>query len=374
MAAPAEDGRFRLLQSPRAPEGEQRSGLNFSIYYPEKIITNDDLTRNGALKSGSGVVLTSDDVLKKIGVEQRREAGPREHTLYMAEAAARSILQQMGNELGAIFVTTSYPVGVHLSSALAANLGQAIDPSRRHDVHAACSGGPLALTYMLDNEQRFRGLPFLLVSSERYQETLPHAAEGHTDHSLSETIFSDGAVAMGGVFGTDIRPLAYANYYPSDSWRHDVENMALCMPVEPELNREPDPKLFVPIPHPRDFNEYAIPPDKFFMQGKFVYAFMRDLVPRLIADVTKQLGSIEVAKIIPHQASLPMVNGIRGRLPDDLKGKVYINMREGNWSSGSTIRGLGAIIKSGEIKSGDVVILVGYGAGLCASAVAVEIG
>ncbi|RPJ06499.1 MAG: hypothetical protein EHM36_06885, partial [Deltaproteobacteria bacterium] len=80
----------------------------------------------------------------------------------------------------------------------------------------------------------------------------------------------------------------------------------------------------------------------------------------------------QVAKIIPHQANARIILGAaedlesRLELPKDaVKNKMILTIEKfGNNSTASIPLALDKSLRTGKVKKGDLVILVGFGAGL----------
>jgi 3-oxoacyl-[acyl-carrier-protein] synthase-3 len=72
----------------------------------------------------------------------------------------------------------------------------------------------------------------------------------------------------------------------------------------------------------------------------------------------------DIDLLIPHQANIRIIEAVGERLGIDPK-KVYINVdKYGNTSAATTIVALDEALQSGRVKSGDLVLLVTFGAGL----------
>ena len=111
-------------------------------YLPEKVLTNDDLSR---------MVDTSDEwIFSRTGIRERRLAAPEEATSDMAIAAARQALEAAAMEpedLDAVLMATCTPD--HLFPATACLVQAAIGATNAMacDVEAACSGFLFALSW-----------------------------------------------------------------------------------------------------------------------------------------------------------------------------------------------------------------------------------
>jgi len=102
------------------------------------------------------------------------------------------------------------------------------------------------------------------------------------------------------------------------------------------------------------------------MNGRAVYNFavkaVTDTIERLL---TEEGASVDdLARIIPHQANARIVQAAAKRLgiPEE---KFYLNIEEyANTSAASIPIALDELVRSGGLKRGDLILTVGFGAGL----------
>lgn len=102
------------------------------------------------------------------------------------------------------------------------------------------------------------------------------------------------------------------------------------------------------------------------MEGKEVYKFavrvMGDVSVKVLEKAGLSKGDVDL--LIPHQANIRIVDAAVKRLgisPD----KVIVNLdKYGNMSAASIPVALDETFKSGRIKEGDIVVIVGFGTGL----------
>jgi 3-oxoacyl-[acyl-carrier-protein] synthase-3 len=104
-----------------------------------------------------------------------------------------------------------------------------------------------------------------------------------------------------------------------------------------------------------------------FMNGEAVYDFATDRLPKAINTILEvsNIDLSDVDFIVPHQANLKIIEKGMKELDFPMK-KVhtYTIQYYGNSSAPTIPIGLDHEVKAGNIKDGDVVVLVGYGAGL----------
>ena len=81
----------------------------------------------------------------------------------------------------------------------------------------------------------------------------------------------------------------------------------------------------------------------------------------------------DIKYIIPHQSNLKIMNGIANRLKID-KEKMYVNIdKVGNTFCASIPIAIDELKKEKLLKSGDKIILLGYGGGLNTGSILLEI-
>jgi 3-oxoacyl-[acyl-carrier-protein] synthase-3 len=119
-----------------------------------------------------------------------------------------------------------------------------------------------------------------------------------------------------------------------------------------------------------------------WMDGKKVYTFakramvescLRVLDPSRVAGV-KELRALfnKVIRIIPHQANARIIQGAAEALEaflnlpsDEILNKMIVTIQKyGNNSTASIPLALDESVRDGKLKKGDLMILVGFGAGL----------
>jgi len=102
------------------------------------------------------------------------------------------------------------------------------------------------------------------------------------------------------------------------------------------------------------------------MNGQAVYFFAVGIITEMIEKIMEEerLTFDDLKLIVPHQANARIVQAAakRLKLPDE---KFYLNVEEyANTSSASIPIALDELNRSGALKKGDLIITVGFGAGL----------
>ncbi|TLM76522.1 MAG: 3-oxoacyl-ACP synthase, partial [Actinobacteria bacterium] len=102
------------------------------------------------------------------------------------------------------------------------------------------------------------------------------------------------------------------------------------------------------------------------MNGNEVFKFAVRVIPKATLDALAQSGhSVEdLDWLVPHQANARILNTVEERLGIAHE-KVYSNVEwTGNTSSASIPVGIDDLYTSGRLQPGDLIALVGFGAGL----------
>ncbi len=324
-------------------------------YVPERRVTNDEL----ALQ-----LETSDEwVRSHTGIGARHLAAPDEFTSDLATKAALAALQSLADgdpsldgsveaaiaTIDLIVVATAtadYP-GFPSVACLVQNALGAKDAGAM-DLGAGCTGFAYALDAaagMLSWNDRRRAL---VIGAE----TLSKIANWN-DRSTC-VLFGDGAGAVvlersdapskGDGRRGIIRSILKAD---GSGWEHLI--------IKRGGTRAP----FVE-------GEAIGTGNKLEMNGRAVYTFavkaVTDIMEKLLAD--EGLTIDDVSRIVPHQANARIVQAAAKRLgfPEE---KFYLNIQEyANTSAASIPIALDELNKAGGLARGDLVLTVGFGAGL----------
>ena len=102
------------------------------------------------------------------------------------------------------------------------------------------------------------------------------------------------------------------------------------------------------------------------MDGQEVFKFAVKKVPEIVNAILEETGTDRevVQHYLLHQANIRIIQSAAKRLKMPME-KVVVNVdRHGNTSSASIPIALEEAIHDGRIKSGQTVVMVGFGAGL----------
>lgn len=316
---------------------------------PDKVLTNDDLSR---------IVDTSDEwITTRTGIKERRVASETVATSDLSLIAAKRALEAAElspEQLDVIIVATCTPDHFFPSVACLVQNGLRAKNAAAFDVSAACSG----FIYSLATANG-------LLTSGIHKRALVIGAD-----LLSKfTDWTDRATCV--LFGDGAGALVLENVDSATSKAHRL--LALDMGAD---GSQTD---ILKIPgggsrHPYSNETSSTFPAKIHMDGKEVY---RHAVTRMVETATKALAKAgkkpdDLSLLIPHQANLRIIESIGKRmgLPPE---KVFLNIHKyGNMSAATTVVALDEAARQGRLKSGDLVELIAFGAGLTWGAAVVQ--
>ncbi|TET83020.1 MAG: ketoacyl-ACP synthase III [Anaerolineales bacterium] len=319
--------------------------VGWGKYIPQRVLTNDDLSR---------MVDTSDEWIRtRTGIRERRLAKDGETTASMAVQAARQALEVARfspSQLDLIVVATLTPEYLFPATACLVQDILGATHAAAFDLLAGCSGFIYGLNIATH-----------LLSSGAYQTALVIGADTLSriiDWSDRATcvVFGDGAGAVilqageneGGVLATTLG---------SDGSGGDVLRL-------------PAGGSFAPASH------QTVEEGLHFIQmkGREVFRFAVNVIPAATCEVLEKAGLTldDLDLLIPHQANQRIIEAAARflALPPEA---VYSNLEwYGNTSTASIPIALSEAVEEGRIQTGDLVVCVGFGAGLTWGAAAIR--
>ncbi len=314
-------------------KGRPSAIAGMGVYAPEKIVSNFDLER---------LMETSDKwITERTGIRSRHFAEPGTTTLELATKAARSALQAAGitaNDLDMILVGTSSPDGPFPS--IACRIQDELDApgAVAWDLLAACT----SFMYGLSTADSFiateRADNVLVIGAEVLSRMLDYSNRG------TAVIFGDGAGAA------VVKPATAGAGFLSWCLGSDGRGyeQVTCGNVERGAYAAKDPQPIID------------------MKGPDVFKFAVDIFIRQANEVADRAGISmdEIDLWVPHQANFRIIDAAARRIGLPLE-KVAINIdKYGNTSSASIPIALEEAVRTGRVKSGDNVLLAGFGSGL----------
>ncbi|MFK2825822.1 beta-ketoacyl-ACP synthase III [Bacillus sp. B190/17] len=304
--------------------------IGIGHFVPEKEVTNLDLEK---------IMDTSDEWIRtRTGIESRRIAGDDLSTSEMGVKAAKIALEDAGispEEVGLILVATVTPDYPFPSVATMIQQEIGAKNAAAMDISAACAG----FMYGIVTAKQF-------VESQAYKHVLVVGVEKLSkavdwEDRNTAVLFGDGAgaVVVSGVSeGRGI--LAFELGADGSGFQHLYQ-------------------------------------DKYIhMNGREVFKFAVRQMGESCVNVLEKAGlqKEDVDFLLPHQANIRIMEAARQRLdlPQE-KMSVTIN-KYGNTSSASIPITLMEELNAGKIKEDDLLIMVGFGAGLTWGAIAMRWG
>jgi len=306
-------------------------------YLPQKIMTNKDLEK---------IVDTSDEWIRtRTGIEERRVVDSNIAASDLGVEAATKAIEDAGilaEDIELIIVATLTPDYTFPSTACVIQHKIGATKAAAFDLSAACSG----FIYGVATGAQF-------IKSGLYKYVLVIGTETITkildweDRSTC-VLFGDGAGAA--VLG----PVEAARGFKSFLLGSDGSGGDL-------LNQPSSGSKF-----PITIDSIANKDNTLKMSGSEVFKFAVRIMDQASQQAIDMAGlTIEdIDFFIPHQANVRIIEPAMKRLGLGMD-KVYLNLNKyGNMSSASIPVALDEAIKSGSVKKGDTVLLVGFGAGL----------
>lgn len=304
---------------------------------PENIITNRDLEK----------FIDTDDlwIKTRTGIHERRKASTDIHTSHLCAKAAKMALEDAGitaAQVDLIIVATSTPDMIFPATACLVQDLIGAEKAAAFDLEAACTG----FIYSLAVGQQFVATGMyktvLVIGGETMSRVVNWGDRGTC------ILFGDGA----GAAVLQEVPENYgilANYLGADGSGADLLKIPAGGSARPATLETVEK------------NEHFIQ-----MAGNDVYKFAVKIMGDAAIEVLNRanLTKEQVDLLIPHQANTRIIDAAVKRLGLS-NDKVIVNItRYGNMSSASIPIALHEAKQSGKIQRGDVVVMVGFGAGL----------
>lgn len=312
---------------------------------PDSVLGNGDL---------AGMVDTSDEwIRQRTGIVERRIAAQGETTFSLALRASHQALEVANLDPALLdLVVVSTVTGDYAFPATSCLLQDALGATRAaaFDLSAGCSGFVYALSVVAD-----------LLRAGTYQHALVIGAEtlsritDWTDRSTC-VLFGDGAGAVV-LQASDLPGGLVSSVLGADGSGGDL----LILPAGGSA-RPPTSETLSQRQH------------YIHMQGREVFRFAARIMPEAVRQVLRRanLAVEDVALFVPHQANDRILQAAARALgvPEE---RMFSNVAHfGNTSSASIPIALCEAVGRGLISRGDLVVLVGFGAGLTWAAAAVH--
>lgn len=316
-----------------------------SYYLPERVITNEELVKEFPEWS-------VDKVAQKVGVDSRHLAAENETAGDLAEQAAKKLFKEFDinpQTIDFLLLCTQSPDYFLPSTAclLQHKLGIPTT-SGAFDYNLGCSGCIYGMAMAKGLIAAGIAKNVLLLTAETYNKYL------HPNDKSNRSIFGDGAAAC--LISTD----GFAEIGEFSLGTDGSGANKLIIKTGAARQKEATGKYV------EDEEGHIWYDDYLYMNGGSILNFTLDTVPAMIADILSKnkLEKEDINYYVFHQANKFMLNTIRKVcvLP---KENFYINLTEtGNTVSSTVLIGLKDIIDKLVIKSGDNIMITGFGVGL----------
>ena len=302
-------------------------------YLPEKVVTNDDLSK---------VVDTSDEWIRtRTGIRQRHVAADGQTSSDMGHQAALKAIEAAGiepSEIDLIVVGTTTPDYVFPSTACLIQQKLGVPGCPAFDVNAACSGFLFALS-VADQFIRTGSARTVLVVGV---ETLTRMVDW-TDRTTC-VLFGDGAGAV--VLKADADTGILSTHLHADGNKRDL----LCCPVGVSAGFD---------------NSLPNAGVRITMAGNEVFKHAVKALDSVVDEALEANGldKGDLDWLIPHQANLRIIEATAKRLDMPMERVIVTVDRHGNTSAGSVPLALDEAVRSGRVQRGQLLLLEAFGGG-----------
>ena len=317
----------------------KRAGiLGTGSYLPEKILDNSELA--------SRLKCSEEWILQRTGIRERRIVTDGMATSDLAAEASRLALQAAKTEpeeLDLIICATYTPDMSFPATACIVQDKLKAGNAAAYDIEAACAGFILSLITAAQFIHTGAARRILIIGSDVNSSVIDK-----NDRNVS-VLFGDGAGAV--VMG------------PSED---HGELVAFDMGADGSgCNVFTRPAGGSRLPPSVETIEKGL--HYIHMLGRELFKFGVRMFIGTVKKVLQRAGlcSEDIDLLIPHQANKRMIEAGIAKLGIPLE-KTFINIdKYANTTSGTIPIALDEAVKKGRIKPGDLVLLVGFGAGLC---------
>ena len=297
-------------------------------YLPEKILTNDDLSK---------MVDTSDEwIYTRTGIKQRHIAADNEYTSDLAVNAIKNALDNAkisAENVDLLIVATITPDLVFPSTSCIVQKKLGLKNAVAFDISAACSGFVYGLT-MAD----------AMIKSGAYKTAVVVGAETLTrimdwNDRTTCVLFGDGAGAA------VLRATTEQTGIMSYSIKTDGNYLDCLKATGGPSSTKSSGNIF--------------------MEGKEVFKLAVSRMPEISKEVVAKAGKTmaDVDCFIPHQANVRIIDAALKNLDIPEEKVVKTIETHGNISSACIPLALDIANKSGKLKKGQTVLLTAMGAG-----------
>ncbi len=301
-------------------------------YLPERVVTNSELEKT--------VDTTDAWIRERTGIEQRHIAADDEFTLDLAEQASRRALQAAGipySDIDLIIVATTTPDRVFPSTACLLQSRLDIHGCPAFDIQAVCTGFVYALSVADQFMRTGAAKNALVVGAETFSRIIDW-----TDRNTC-VLFGDGAGAV--VLKSDTAPGILSTHIHADG---DYASL-LHVPkgVSTNLSAVHDGTAYVE------------------MAGSEVFRMAVKTLGKIVDETldANNMVKADVDWLVPHQANHRIIVATAKKLGMPMDKVVQTVAKHGNTSAASIPLALDTAARDGRIRSGDTILMEGFGGG-----------
>jgi 3-oxoacyl-[acyl-carrier-protein] synthase-3 len=312
--------------------------LGFGAYRPTRVVTNAEIVER---------IDSSDEwIRERSGIAERRVAGDGESVVDMSVSAAEKALAAAGltpDRIGLVLLATvTYLKQTPAAATIVAERIGATNAAAV-DISAACAGFCYGLGLANDSVSSGSVEHVLVIGVERLSDMTDPYDRG------TAFIFGDGAGAA--IVGPSDVPLIGPVVWGADGAQADAIEQR-----EPWDALRSDPELRFPA---------------LSMKGQQVFRWAVFDMPAVARQALEAAGvtAEDLQVFVPHQANLRIIDAMvrQLKLPDHVVVARDI-VETGNTSAASIPLAVSRLLETGQARSGDLALFIGYGAGLAYAA------
>lgn len=318
------------LKTPATVAGARMTGLG--AYRPDRVVTNAELAPR---------IDSSDEwIQERTGIIERRFAGPDETCASMGAIAGTRALADAGidaTDIDVVIVATfTHRHATPSASAEIAHLVGAINAAA-FDISAACAGFCYGVNLADSLIRAGSAKNVLLIGTEKISDVTNYDDRG------TAFIFADGAGAVV-ISASDVPGIA------PTVWGADGSSMdAIIMQPDTLTAAREGVTSFLTMEGQRVF--------------RWAVGSMGEVCERALE--VAGIEAKDLSAFVPHQANLRITSAIVKKLdlPESVTVATDIQLT-GNTSAASIPLAMDALREQGLLKSGEPILMVGFGAGL----------
>ena len=310
---------------------------------PPNIVTNDDLSK---------IIDTTDEwIVKRTGIKDRR-VSKDETTAELATEAARKALDMSkleASDIDLIIVATSTPDYFFPSTGCLVQKEIGAINATCFDLAAACTGFVYAMDVGLQYIKLGKFRNVLIIGAEIMSKVIDWK-----DRGIS-ILFGDGAGAL--IISATTEEKISESYTKSDGTKADVLKVLGTSLID----------IYE--------NDKMISRGTITMNGQEVFKFACNVIIETITELLRKaiLNIDDIDHIVLHQANYRIIEYVANKLNINIK-KFFMNLdRYGNTSAASIPIALDEMYQNDMLKSGQKIMLIGFGGGLTWGGILLEL-